>query len=78
MEVQEIKDLLRSKGYFVQNLWQTEYVQQVATDHHEIELTFDECIQVFDYIGETFDAEIGMNWDTISEAIRTLFGDRIG
>lgn len=74
-DVKQIREHLRSQGYFVQNMWQDGDVIGRATDMgYECEL--EDVIKIWDIIGNTFNAEYGVNWDTIDEAVETYFKDK--
>lgn len=64
-QIKAAKELLRNAGYFTQNLWSDEDVNQVLRDRGDKELTPEECIGFFDFVGNNHDANIGMNWETL-------------
>lgn len=64
-EIEKAKEVLRDAGYFVQNLWSDEDVNQVLRDSDRKEFTKDEAIAFFDYVGDNHDATVGMSWETI-------------
>ena len=50
---------------FIRVLWGREDVISAA-ERNDITITEDEVLQVIDKIEQTFDANIGVNWDVIS------------
>lgn len=73
MTVDEARNLLKQKGFFTENLWCVDDVQHYAEEHFNLTLSNEQAMQVFEHIGNTHDAEIGVNWEVIYEAIRILF-----
>lgn len=55
---------LQNRG-FIRVLWNREDVISAA-ERNDIKITEDEVLQVIDKIEQTFDANIGVNWDVIS------------
>jgi len=63
-------------GWVLRDDWHTEDVEARLEDYWGFTLTEDECVKVLDLVCESFDANHGISWDSIDEAIRTLYGDR--
>jgi hypothetical protein len=55
--------------------WHVEDVES-RLEYFGFELTEKECIEVLQLVAKTFDAEQGINWDSIDCAIDVLFGYR--
>ena len=72
----QLKDELIKRGYFLQNTWHIEDVIGTALNQLHLELSKEEAIEVFEYMGNNFDAEIGVNWESIQVAIEACFPDK--
>ena len=68
LTVKEAREFLKEQGYFTQNLWTAEDVI-VRAKQMEEEISEEQAIEIFDLIGRRFNAEIGVNWDVIDNAI---------
>lgn len=69
-----VREYLKGKGYFVQNLWTT----QDVIEHGEnlgYEITEEQAIEIFDLLGRRFDANIGVNWDSLEYVIQEYFNN---
>jgi len=67
-----IKEYLRGKGYFVQNMWSDQDVIQHGADLG-YEISEEQAIEIFDLLGRRFDANYGVNWDSIESVIDEYF-----
>lgn len=56
---------LRNKGYFVQNLWHIDDVKEICKQNYLPILTDKQAIEFFDYVGDDFNAEVGVSWETL-------------
>jgi hypothetical protein len=63
-------------GWVLRDDWHVEDVEARLEDYWGFELTEDECLEVLHLVADAFDANIGVNWDSIDAAIEALFGDR--
>jgi len=63
---------LQPLNAFIPMYWTANDVQHQAYDNG-IELNEEQVFQVMDLIDQKFDAEIGINWDVISDRIGQLF-----
>jgi hypothetical protein len=60
---------------FIRDEWSEEDIQSVAESSQFKELTPEQVTAVMDLIVESFDANIGINWDTIFWAIEQVIED---
>ena len=60
----------------LRNDWFIDDVEARLEDYWDFTLTKDECAQVLMRVADSHDANIGINWDSIDAAIRSLYGDR--
>jgi hypothetical protein len=60
---------------FIRDEWSEEDIQSVAESSQLKELTPEQVTAVMDLIVESFDANIGINWDTIFWAIEQVIED---
>lgn len=73
-EVRRAKNFLKDKGYFTQNMWQTDDVIMTG-ENMGIEISEDQAKEIFDLLGRRHDATIGVNWDMIEAVIEEYFND---
>jgi hypothetical protein len=73
-EIAKAKEVLSLAGYMTQRLWCNDDIQeaakQIGIDHV---FTKEECLAIFNKMGQTFNAEQGINWDVIHATIVELF-----
>jgi uncharacterized protein YlzI (FlbEa/FlbD family) len=55
---------------FIRDEWGAEDIQSVAECNFEILLTKEQVAEVMEKVVESYDANIGISWDTISAAIK--------
>jgi hypothetical protein len=67
-----------SDEVILRNDWFVDDVLARLEDNWDFTLTVDECIKVLQLVADAHDANIGINWDCIDEAIESLYGDRGG
>lgn len=60
----------------LRNDWCVQDVECRLEDYFGFELTEKECIEVLELVARSFDATIGISWESIDCAIEALFGDR--
>jgi len=65
-------------GWVLRDDWFIDDVQARLEDYWDFSLTDEECVEVLMLVADSFDANIGITWDSIDAAIRSLFGDRGG
>ena len=65
-------------GMVLRDDWFIEDVESRLEDNFNgLVLTEAECLKVLEYVADSFDATVGISWDSIDEAIEALFGDRM-
>lgn len=64
MKIQPIK---RDKFYKIEDFWTVDDVKSIDST-----LTIESCCIVLDFLKKNHDAEIGINWDVIKNAIENL------
>ena len=71
LTVEKAIEYLRSNGYIIGILWSFEDILQVAEDNFDdVTLTTDQLFSIRDRIENNHDANEGINWTVIEEAIR--------
>ena len=65
-------------GWVLRDDWFIDDVQARLEDYWDFSLTDEECVEVLMLVADSFDPNIGITWDSIDAAIRSLFGDRGG
>lgn len=63
-------------GWVLRDDWHVEDVECRLEDYWGFELTEEECQRVLEKVADSFDATIGISWDSIDCAIQILYGDR--
>ena len=63
-------------GWVLRDDWHVEDVECRLEDYWGFELTEEECQRVLEKVADSFDATIGISWDSIDCAIQVLYGDR--
>jgi hypothetical protein len=67
--VEVAKDILRTHGYFVDNLWHVNDVHFLCEQNDIDKLTDEEAMQVFGVANDQFDGETGLSWPRIEKAL---------
>lgn len=70
--IEAARELLRSNGYFVDNLWHVEDVHFICEQNNLPHLTDEEAMEVFMIANEQFDGETGMSWPKLEKALKTF------
>lgn len=65
-------------GLVLRNDWFIDDVEARLEDYWDFTLTEDECVKVLMLVADSHDANIGITWDSIDTAIRSLYGNRGG
>lgn len=81
------REVLKSGGYFVDNLWHVDDVHFMCGQLSLPEVSNQEAMEVFRLANERFDGETGLSWPALEKALRTyvhrrdalkaLFGEAI-
>ena len=65
-------------GWVLRDDWFIDDVEVRLEDYFGgLTLTKAECVAVLQLVSDSFDATVGISWDSIDAAIVVLFGDRI-
>jgi hypothetical protein len=62
---------------FIRDEWHEEDIQGVAECNHDTTLTPDEVYKVMEIIVESFDANIGIDWEVIDSAIGQIIDEKV-
>ena len=62
---------------FIRDEWHEEDIQNVADCNHDTTLTPDQVYRVMELVVESFDANIGIDWEVISMAIDQIIDEKI-
>ncbi|MDE3017038.1 MAG: hypothetical protein KGI29_09005 [Pseudomonadota bacterium] len=68
--IQATKALLKSFGYFVDNLWHADDVHFICEQQNLPKISDAEAMEVFTIAGEQFDGETGISWPQLEAALR--------
>lgn len=63
------RELLKSFGYFVDNLWHVDDIHLICEQKGFPQLTDKEAMEVFNIANKHFDGEDGMGWPQIEKAL---------
>ncbi len=67
--VEVAKDILRTHGYFVDNLWHINDVHFICEQNNIAKLSDKEAMEVFAVANDQFDGEHGFSWPRIEKAV---------
>ena len=67
--IEAARELLKMRGYFVDNLWHIEDIHFICEQNGLAHLTDEEAYQVFHIANEQFDGENGMSWPQLEKAV---------
>ena len=69
--------LVKENGkLIIRDEWHEEDIQGVAEDDHDTTLTPEQMLKVMELIIESFDANIGIDWDVIDSAIDQILEEK--
>jgi hypothetical protein len=60
----------------IRDEWHEEDIQGVAEDNHDTTLTPEQMLKVMELIIESFDANIGIDWEVIDSAIDQILEEK--
>lgn len=63
------RELLKSLGYFVENLWHVDDVHFICEQSELPRLADEEAMEVFAIANEQFDGETGLSWPQLEKAL---------
>lgn len=69
--IEAAHELLRTAGYFVDNLWHIRDVQLICEQLDLDRLEPEEAMEVFHIAYQQFDGERGVSWPQLEKALRT-------
>lgn len=61
----------------IRDEWHEFDIQCVAEDNHDTTLTPEQMKKVMELIVESFDANIGIDWDVIDSAIEQILDEKV-
>jgi hypothetical protein len=64
------RDVLKTYGYFVDNLWHTDDINFLCDQSSCPRLSLEEAMTVFDIANEQFDGEYGISWPQLEKALQ--------
>lgn len=67
--VDAAKELLKSSGYFVDNLWHADDVRLLCEQQGMERLSDMEAMEVFTIANDQFDGETGISWPQLERAL---------
>jgi hypothetical protein len=69
--------LIKKDGkLIIRDEWHEEDIQGVAEDNHDTTLTPEQMLKVMELIIESFDANIGIDWEVIDLAIDQILEEK--
>jgi len=68
-KIEKAKELLKKEGYILGSPFHIDDILIWAKDNFNIELSKEECFEIAEDINNNFNAELGINWNTIDEAV---------
>jgi len=68
--IEAARELLKSFGYFVDNLWHVEDIHFICEQNNIARIGDEEAMEVFSIAKEQFDGENGLSWPAIEKALR--------
>jgi hypothetical protein len=72
----EAIETLREAGYFVDNLWGWEDINVLCEEESLPEMSREDCIAFFAYVSNNFNAEIGLNWESLRENLKEYINNK--
>jgi len=74
--IEATRELLKTFGYFTDNLWHVDDVHFICEQKHFPKLSDDEAMEIFVIAGQQFDGETGISWPQLEKAIHTYLHRR--
>jgi len=75
--IEAARELLKSFGYFVDNLWHVDDVHFICEQQELPKISNEEAMEVFIIANQQFDGETGISWPQLEAALR-IFLQREG
>jgi hypothetical protein len=67
--IEATRELLKSFGYFVDNLWHVKDVHFICEQQELPKITDEEAMEVFVIANRQFDGETGISWPQLEKAL---------
>ncbi len=67
------RELLKSHGYFVDNLWHIDDIHFICEQNNLPNLTNKEAMEVFIIANEQFEGQTGLCWPQLENAVNSYF-----
>ena len=67
--VEFARELLKSHGYFVDNLWHVDDIHFICDQKNLPNITNNEAMEVFIIANEQFEGETGLGWPQLENAL---------
>lgn len=76
--VEMAREILRSEGYFVDNLWHVDDVHLICDDKGYPKLSNEEAMEILKTANENFEGEFGVNWPQLERAVASyIVGNKL-
>lgn len=80
--VEEARQVLKTQGYFVDNLWHVDDIHFICEEKGYPELSDSEAMSIFFIANQNFDGEVGLGWpqlerEIVKYIVRKKFGKEI-
>lgn len=69
--VEAARELLKSHGYFVDNLWHVDDVHFICEEKGFMYLSDEEAMEVFSLACEHIDGDMGISWPQLEKAVES-------
>ena len=68
-KIEKAKEVLRDAGYFIENLWHKNDIDDICIQNDISELSHKEIKEFWEYYNKNFNAEIGMNLESLEVSL---------
>jgi hypothetical protein len=75
--VEATRALLKSFGYFVDNLWHVDDMHFICEQQNLEKITDEEAMEVFTIANQQFDGETGISWPQLESALRVFLARKV-
>ena len=75
--IEAARELLKSFGYFVDNLWHVRDIHFICEQNNISPLSDAEAMEVFEIANEQFDGETGLSWPKLENALQMYIQRRM-
>jgi hypothetical protein len=70
--IEVARELLKTQGYFVDNLWHVEDVHFICEQNGLPKITDDDAMEVYRIANDQFDGDTGLSWPKLERALHTF------